>query len=360
MANDPVQTAKSFEVRGEWFRWSRYDLLNGLLVPAEGAQLQKYDPWEKFRANAGKYRTVDQPYVALLNLDQNLESLAKRGIYASKRRGNEFRPGVRNEAHELILDWCNRYGLLGLLPVLSKSMRVRVATPPDAAPGPTFVQYYRLGGIWHRTGVLRAECDDDGGYTWLSWPFSLYQERPIWDLREFFRPAETDSETEYRFQPPCPWSNRFWETYCEPVEEFERWCSRFSMFVETSQMPTAELESVKLPDLSERALLQIDSFIGSNETLALLADAVSPSFRFNLERNTVDEERVSAGLLASYALMFLWDRIERRHTVQCGNCRYYFVSDLEVAGYCSPRCRNTAQKRRSRGKNSGRVVEVLQ
>jgi hypothetical protein len=88
----------------------------------------------------------------------------------------------------------------------------------------------------------------------------------------------------------------------------------------------------------------------SYRALSALAQAAVPSFRFNPERNRVDEERVSAGLLASYALMFLWDRVDGRRALRCQNCDSHFISDEPRARYCSPRCRNTAQSRRYRSK----------
>src|ERR1039457_6692528 len=102
--NDPVQRMKSFEVDGQWVRWSRYDLLNGIIVPAKNAKLEQYDPWREFRSNAGKYRTVEQPYVALLELHRNLKQAESREIrptIKSHSRGESLF-GPKNEADDLI------------------------------------------------------------------------------------------------------------------------------------------------------------------------------------------------------------------------------------------------------------------
>lgn len=123
---DPVQKAKSFEISGKWVRWSRYELLNGVVVKAEGAELHEYDPWDDYRSNAGNYRTVEQPYTALLELHRKLKDLDSRNIRPTSVPhiflGEPLR-GPKNEADTLILNWCNLHGLLGLVPVLSNSIR---------------------------------------------------------------------------------------------------------------------------------------------------------------------------------------------------------------------------------------------
>src|SRR5258708_1795123 len=73
---------KSFEVRGRWQRWNRYDLVNGVIMPAPGSPgPEEYDPWGGFRANAGRYRTVEQPYLPLLDLHRNLQQAKSNGIH---------------------------------------------------------------------------------------------------------------------------------------------------------------------------------------------------------------------------------------------------------------------------------------
>ena len=82
-----------------------------------------------------------------------------------------------------------------------------------------------------------------------------------------------------------------------------------------------------------------------------LAESGAPRFELYPTRTVVlDEARVPASLLASYALMFLWDVVEGRRALRCKNCDHYFVSDEHHAAYCSKRCRNTEQSRRYRAK----------
>jgi hypothetical protein len=339
--NDPVQNRKSFEVLGDTVRWSRYGLLNGVVVPAEGADLEVYDPWDNFRTNAGKYRTVDQPYAALLELHRNLDEAASRGIqpsyYHPKPPAYEPIVGPRTEADELILAWCNQHGLLGLVPVLSSSIRM----DPTSEKGFDF--HYRDGGVWQsmRAVLQAAGLAEDPlhskvnqpSVTWFDGFTHFDRELPLSHLERFFRRLYKKEP----LRPPCPNTRSFWKIYGEPLQHFEQWCHMFAWCV----IEVSRVEPAKGDILTP---------LEAHRVLSGLAQRAAPTFLLNQKRNTIDEARVSAGLLASYALMFLWDRMEGRRALQCENCDSYFISDDPRARYCSPRCRNTAQKRRSRAK----------
>lgn len=363
---DPMQqSAKAFEVRGSWKRFTRYDLLNSVIVPADGSDLTEYDPWTDYRSNAGKYRTVQQPYVPLLNLYERLKECESRGIRPFRLASRFFRGGPvrgpQNEADELIVGWCNEHGLLGLIPVLSNSIFQAAAIRPAKSESSRFVvkrQHFRDGGAWMTRSSKETvhgsdpDCADEGGrlsadewpkpsVTWFNWLSHAYEERPLEFIRDYFLPTPFGSRREENFRPPCPNSTGFWTRYGEPVAEFVRW-SR--IFAEAVQF--ASYESAGSDEETSRSVNE------SYWALNGLAQSASPAFHFNSRRNVVSEERVSAGLLASYALMFLWDRAEGRRALKCETCTARFVSDEQRARYCSPRCRNTAQSRRYRARKA--------
>ena len=359
-----MQSAKAFEIRGLWFSWSHYDLLNGVIVPGEGAKLLEYDPWHRFRANAGKYRTVEQPYTPLLELHRHLKELEASNVRPWQPSNRHFigepERGPKNDADRLILDWCNQHGLLGLVPVLANSIRPVANIEPGRDDFSRVVKkrhHFRDGGIWHSwlttvepsgttpdaaEQAARRYLDEDPkpGATWYKWLTHMYEEKPLQHIRDFFLPSPFGLyREELEFDFPCPNTRQFWESYGEPVWAFVEWCEIFASAVDY----LSGWSGGKIDDQS-RAVLQ------SHCALSGLAQTTAPSFRFNPERNTVDEERVSPGLLASYALMFLWDRVEGRRALRCQNCSSYFISNEHRARYCSPRCRNTAQSRRYRSK----------
>jgi len=349
-----MHSDQSLDVRGKWKLWTRYELVNSTVVPAQDAELREYDPWERYRANFGKYRTVEQPYCSLIDLGIRLAQQREEGVRPSRIDPKHVTSvtirGPQNEADSLILDWCNKHGLLGLVPVL--------ATRIDITDK---IYHVRDGGKW-RT-VLRqeerrkstviehqlVESGDEDSFTpliqgdhretltWLNWVFHAYEKTPLAKKRAFFG-AWSPSQP---FTPWRPGSSAFWKIYGEPADEFADWCIVFAR--------TASFLS-----RSSGLANELDFLNASRLVLSRLSDSAVPYFAYYPERTIVlDEERTPAGLLASYALMLLWDLVEGRRTLVCMNCGRYFVSDERRAAYCAPRCRNTAQSRRYRAKKEG-------
>lgn len=363
---DPMQSVKSFELRGPWFRWSSYELRNGVIRPAL-ATLEEYDPWQRYRTNVGKYRTVEQPYLALLELQRELERVEDRGGDSVKAGSQPISTAsvirAQNDADDLIVRWCNRHGLLGLLSTLSNSICFPAVVRPLTDYANTRVvsqeMYVRTGGIWHPVldvrsvfentskradAVARREAKELSrpGVTWFNRESSVYELKPLDSIKKFF-PFSSKSNNESMFHPPCPNQQSFWADYGEPVSDFKLWCRLFTRAVEhLSQWParSAGGDTEDLPIEVERSF----------RTLSELAQSAAPSFSLRKARGTIEEARESAGLLASYALMFLWDHIDGRRTLRCQNCGRYFVSNENRARYCCVSCRNTAQSRRYRTK----------
>jgi hypothetical protein len=352
MAYDPVHKNDALQIKGKWPKWSRYEVVNGVIVPAKDAELTEYDPWLMYNSNTDVYRTVKQPYLSLLELGRHLKKCEKAGIVPSKldSRHSAVNPsrGPQKGADELVLDWCNTNGLLGLLPVLSTEIHVS-----------DNVQHFRDGGRWFtsvteeevRGSITATHCRKESGeqdsvtpmvqadhktsMTWLSWWRQIYERTPLGEMCTFFG-AWSPTEA---FTPCRPGSREFWLKYSEPVHQFADWCIVFLNAVDG------------LSRLGSRAAYDLDLVKAGHLVLNRLAESAAPRFELHPTRKIVlDEERVPAGLLASYALMFLWDVVGGRRALRCKNCDRYFVSDEHRAAYCSPRCRNTAQSRRYRSK----------
>jgi hypothetical protein len=362
---DPMHSEKAFEVTGEWFRWSQYEIRDGIIVPALASPVV-YDPWKTYRENVGKYRTVEQPYVALLELQRGLEQAGSRGVlpsYIYSTRSVAPVSGARNEADEMILQWCNSHGLLGLLSTLCSSICMPAVVkrlPRRNMRLVTQLVHFRDGGRWCSgnnigdplTGstskladaAARSEVRNrpEPGANWLDRSSHVYEWRPLETIREFF-PSLSRRVGKAPFNPPRPNQHSFWAEYGEPAQQFMLWCRLFTRAVEHLSRWEAD---PKADDLAWETIALDRAF----RTLSGLAQSAAPAFRFNRGRNILDEARDSAGLLGSYALMFLWDLMEGRRVLSCQTCGRYFVSNDRRALYCRVSCRNTAQSRRSRAK----------
>src|SRR5262249_25891042 len=87
-----------------WRKFDRYEISGGAVRPAPRARLQRYQPWQKFEEAKGKYRKVTTLWGEFLEISRRIKA----------ESGATLRPSRAGEA--LILEWCNRYGLLGILP----------------------------------------------------------------------------------------------------------------------------------------------------------------------------------------------------------------------------------------------------
>ena len=67
------------------------------------------------------------------------------------------------------------------------------------------------------------------------------------------------------------------------------------------------------------------------------------------------QEWLSTSLLGTLAMMALLDLTEQRRILTCETCGGVFVTKAYQARYCSDRCRFTAQKRRHRARQKGKV-----
>jgi hypothetical protein len=350
------ETARSFDVSGAWVRWSRYELLDGRLRPADGAELIRYDPWSDFRSNEGKYRTVHQPYQRLLQLGHDLAAAEAKGAQISIGRFS----GAQNEMDRLILDWCNENGLLGLLPTFGHTIRLpfqkislRRGRKSQQALKQTI--YKRSGGSWRAEELVLlttwATSEDPRlrvrplgpGYIWFDWQTQRYEDLVLEQLEDFFdQPIDSSpSRKPMAFIPPRPGTAEFWTHYRE---------SHIQVYLSTQRFMEAVDALAKFDGEADPGAPTIADAGAAHYTLSALAEIAAPAFRFSPEIGRVEEVRESPGLLATYALMFMWDRIERRRILRCQNCDCYFVSNEHRARYCTPTCRNTAQSRRYRSR----------
>jgi hypothetical protein len=300
-----------------------YRTVNGAVAPPADPMLMQYDPWAPFRANLREHRTVPQPYVELLNLNDHL------------------RAGQPKEL--LVPQWCDHFGQLGLLPILCTEITFQRSD--RAHP---WGRYLRGGNIWwpelsDKDGIFWADSfqfdksyqpEIKPGVGWLDPFMGRHQKVGIEFLSEFL-PVVAGVD------PPRPLEAQFWRVYREPLERFTGAVTIFGWAVQMlSDNPPAVDPRFDYADVVKTA----------HGVLAFLASTVAPAFDLDPAGHSKRITR-SPGLLASFALMFMLDRLAGRRVRRCAECESWFVSGDSRAKYCRPKCRKTTQMRSMRDRN---------
>ena len=331
-----------------WFRFARYEIRDSdssrCIVPADRTRLIQFDPWET------RNREAAPPYVELLKTVRRFEPYRLHPTGDKERRA----------AEQDILEWCRRYGLLGVLShrvvMMTLAPRWRRLPPDQMSRGrrssilaPALTQYVNRGDCWliHQqfgsSYSKQIELDgtlvpDEFLSADLPKPSALIQ-----DLAASVPKAEPLSKTVAAFFPsvrfrdfelyayPTPRSPEFAHLYGEPLSEF---------LVAALTLGNA-FEALTRP--RDRTVSH-----GAINVLTHLAGYGSPTLEET--RLGVYRQRWFAGsLLAGLAQMVMEDlaqhRLRQCHNERCGRL---FLSDRYQAKYCSPKCQNTTQVRRFR------------
>lgn len=331
--------------------------------PAPGARLETYDPW----AGDTKAETwrVQPPYQALLELI-------------------ERQPFARTpESDDRLLDWCAENGLLGILPTRAQMVTLPARWGP-LIPGhtgsahlvPTRIVFTRTVNGWRSTVkstfgthvpyALVGEPDQLGALVPddalpAGWPragailqqlgSAEWEAQPLeGDWAAFFPDVEEGARPTYDYAQP--FSQRFWELYAEPVEEFLNAAVLFrdalrgiGTFLEDPSNVGADAER---------------RFFSGRDRLHALVARVSPYLQLRQDAS-LGLYWVSTSLLSTYAMMAIQDLAKQRRPRSCEACGRIFLSAAYQARYCSETCRHRAQKRRQRagaqpGKRNPRAV----
>lgn len=350
-----------------WYRFSRYEVRDGYIRPVEGARGRGYDPWEAYRearrGGPGEWRRPAQgPHEELLRLVDRLE------LRPAERSTLALSP----ESEAQLLAWCNRHGLLGMLPHCT--IMATVHEEPRGEPlHPSMVwslerQYLWRGNrwavLWHARSWMRH------GETLV--PFDPHPEAtpalslppppqrqpegvlglgrslpPAWprpqalvitdltggDLRlaplgltwgRFF--PDVPSERRETFDYPLPLTKSFWQQYSEPVEDFVE--GALALHRAARGLAASSEEERRGGHAALDALLAPVGVAAAEEDGSLCW--------------------ASRSLLATFAMMVDQDRRAGRRPLTCAVCGGLFLSAVDAARYCSETCRSTAQKRRWR------------
>ena len=301
-----------------WWRFNRYEIRDGFIVPSPNARLEKYEPWKSYGPVQGKGSVV-RPYGSLIELAKHFEGRLVRDL--------------TTEEESLILSWCNANGLLGLL-----LNQVEEVLQPSEKPA-LWHHYYRTSRGWTRSELFRVHRDDPpvrgalvrqlGTFIWHREPLST-----TWEL--FFPNVHEADRESYIY--PAPLSREFWESYAEPVGFFLGAAIKLSRAV--TDLARIRL-TARTSDTDKIAWDQGD------KTLQALTYAATPLLSPTRSRAGYSFGWACHSLIATLAMMASLDLAQAR-VLSCRRCGQVFVSQAKQARYCSVRCRNTEQMKRYR------------
>lgn len=338
---------------GLWWRFERYELRDGLICPAPGAKLEQYSPWDGF--NMASPSRSEEPYQRFLGLIDDLK-------FEPEANGS-VRPTADSEAR--LLAWCSEFGLLGVLvheaihvslaprwrpSNFIKGARGELALSPDART------FSRVGGGWQPYGVqfksepFNVVVDDAALLDVLVDPLDagdtpsphvilqnienglVFKERLNERWSEFF-PGVPNGEEE-TFDYPTPLTVEFWRSYAEPLKDFLRAGIALKRAIVSAMPPHIE----------------------GGETDSLLSPLLSPIAPTVVPDDNGAPQMVwlCKTLLSSLAMMASIELTSGVKFDRCLVCQRFFTSKSLRGAYCSARCRQTAQKRAYRLRQSSK------
>jgi hypothetical protein len=272
---------------GKWWRFDRYEVKDGRIRPIEGLPLRIYEPWGAYHAPQGK-KPRKQPYHSLIELVRSIDT-------------GELDPDERDLA---IVDWCGKYGLLGVL-----FARTSPASEPADLVGDRYIS------LWGGT------LDDPTGAKCAVIPNPL--------LAEIY------------LQPGSMTVRRLGQReYSEPVEDLLAAGYLLRKVVEQLQATRDSKKKLieKQAEFSKKTKLMIESLVSSVRPTIHLE--TRSHFRLGWD---------CGSLWSNFVMMAVLDLTNSRPLI-CRNskCGAFFVSKSTEAKYCSRQCRGAVQIRKYR------------
>ncbi len=347
---------------GGWCRFSRYEIRDGAIRPARNADLSWYDPWEIYRISE-KDKGTPPPYQSLLALVWSLGA-----VFVEAESRWRFDCGAESldlsEQNE-ILDWCSRFGLLGILPHTAISIQI---PPRNSSPnGRKQNEYVRVNGQWiDRIGTQPYVSADGVTLFDLVEAFQslLFRAQSrsgntpdlgkVDELAQRSHPVATISFLDLdldgptlrtvplstvlsryfpdfkdagdHFKCPRPLTREFWKIYSERVDDFLQTAVTFLTAVE----PIAGLHDIG-------SLSWLESFLAP----------IGVSLSFD-STNQIQEQWVCPSLLSSFGRMAVQDLSAGMRVLCCACCGRPFVTSSYQTRYCSEQCGWRQRKRRTR------------
>lgn len=254
-----------------------------------------------------------------------------------------------------ILAWCQKWGLLGLLParvltVVLEPMRTKKNKHPNS-PGFQKVLTRSRDG-WQsklrnppgRPGVVLQS--QNGG----NWERQNLDE----DWASFFPSVPKRSRTTHQY--PLPNTPDFWKIYAEPLEDIREHAISFNAAITrlaSREPPTDEEFALShnrssIGDEDYQKLVGVDLWMDARDKLMSAISEVRPSLVVD-KANNITQQWVSRSLHGAMAMMALLDLSDSNsRLVLCEHCSLVVRKYHPRARFCSEACRKAREVARYR------------
>ena len=307
-------------VQGDWWRFDRYEIKDGVIRPAASACLEWYDPWLAYR-QVEYQKGAAPPYEDLLKLAAKLQSTLPG------------RPHLLTKASETaVIEWSERNGPLGILLARWESLKLATRASRSAETQPTvYVRAYGQGVFQHESS-WDVDAQESSAILHPLDDLKLVVEPLDQTWRRFFPTVSRAQARNYLY--PVPYTEEFCRLYAEPLVDFVQALRLFAGAIEPLTAPSGNGRAAK--DLA----LQTINLLRRSNTPVIEQDA----------QGKLHQIWETPSLLASFAEMFAQDIAYGRTTRLCEGCQLPFVSSAYQARFCSEKCRWRHNKRKLRKK----------
>ena len=348
----------------KWWRFSEYELFQDArrftyVRPKPGARCEEYDLWSAWEKARPLHQDRPTPYQELLNLVYEIGWTDPRSRPPSDQAAISE---IATRHSERILDWCRKFGLLGVLPheaffiaLAPRQKRDKEAaefwrriihrTFGEPAPAPqqlvTQVLYSRTSAPPRYWDTAETLVNDDAfpPGVLMKTATGTFGSASLEFVAEFFPelPQARDSEGRLVLECPLPLSDEFWRAYAEPV----------STFLWEAVSLNRAVAAMRIKRYRSGSKKQWEVYRGLDPLIGLLAPVRAvPDLQ---EGRGLRQGWSSSSLLGALAMMALSD-LPEGEARQCAECHKPFVSSGRPQSlYCSKKCRWRAQKRAQRG-----------
>lgn len=308
-------------MHGVWWRFRRYEIVDGFIVAGANAALDVYDPWREYARGGSADRELRTPYMDLLDTRNAMAATADK-----------------DEQNSLILAACRKYGLLGLLPHRTTAVYLR-----DDSSGCR--EFHRGPDGWVElertsvgaTGVLMSP---------IGRPYPTLE--PVSEWTRYFGEAGAREREDYLL----PTTDEFWRRYREPVDEYIGALHRLCKVIECLGRPVRDdnLTGPVIPEPeSNEAFRWWDAVDRLNAMIGVASPAIVPARHHTPQGKATRSVDYSfhvwtPSLLSALALMATFDTAGNTFFVQCRGCNRLFATRRSQKQYCGDTCRNRVNK----------------